>query len=148
MVGMTDFEAVDWLFSAFGGYIYTYQYSERRPIRRWMLAGAACQEFLKLILPYLKVKRAQAQVAIDFPFRGRCGRRGRTQEFIDQQEVAYWQLRRLKTSTKGPHNMPAPRIAFEEDGPQLSTVNAPCGLPFLSKGEESPAEDASEPKGL
>jgi hypothetical protein len=31
--------------------------------------------------------------------------------------------------------MPAPRIAFEEDGPQLPTISAPCGLPFLSKGE-------------
>ena len=29
--------------------------------------------------------------------------------------------------------MPAPRIAFEEDGPQLPTITAPSGLPFLGK---------------
>lgn len=150
LVGMTDFEAVDWLFTTFGGYIYTYQYSNRRPIRRWGKDGAACQEFLKLVLPYLKVKRDQAQAAIDFPFRGRCGRRGRTQEFIDQQAVVYQQLRDLKTSTKGRKQMPAPRIAFEEDGPQLPIVNATQGLPFLSGGGSGggSAPSNSAPEGL
>lgn len=41
--------------------------------------------------------------------------------------------------------MPAPRIAFEDNKPQLPIVSAPSGLPFLGGDTESPAEDAGEP---
>ena len=30
--------------------------------------------------------------------------------------------------------MPAPRVSEFQERPQLPTINAPCGLPFLSNG--------------
>lgn len=99
IVGMADPEAVDWLKGTFGGYIYGYDQkgAGKRPMHRWMLSGLRCQYFLKLLLPYLKVKRDQAEVAIGFPARPRSGRRGRPLEIIEQQEAAYWRLRELKS---------------------------------------------------
>ena len=45
--------------------------------------------------------------------------------------------------------MPAPRIAFEEDGPQLTIVTATQGLPFLSGGGAGgTAPSNSPPEGL
>ena len=43
--------------------------------------------------------------------------------------------------------MPQPPIAFEDDGPQLPTINAPGGLPFLSGGAaQQPASEISPPR--
>lgn len=97
-VAMSDFEAVDWLKHTFGGYIYDYPQLGKgdRLMRRWCLSGIRCQQFLKLVLPYLKVKRLQAAVVVNFPCRGRSGRRGRSQEVIDAQEHYYWLVRQLK----------------------------------------------------
>ena len=43
--------------------------------------------------------------------------------------------------------MPQPPVAFEEDGPQLPTIAAPAGLPFLQGGaSQQPASEISPPR--
>ncbi|GAI54865.1 unnamed protein product, partial [marine sediment metagenome] len=57
---------IRWLQMQFGGYI-THQYDERgnrKPLWQWRIAARKAAEFLKLILPYLYLKRSQAEIAI------------------------------------------------------------------------------------
>ena len=66
---------IQWLKMQFGGRIYLMKDSSRKPNARdgfrWRLISRQASEFLKLILPYLQIKRPQAELAIAYQKRRR-----------------------------------------------------------------------------
>ena len=60
-----------WFKIQFGGVVYPF--TPRNPKWKvtwhWALSGHKAQEFLKLLLPYLQMKRPQAELAIQFSIR-------------------------------------------------------------------------------
>ena len=66
--------------------------------RRVWYWTAACQQaahFLTLVLPYLAIKREQAEIALQFQATVEKGGRSYTQEKSEIREALYWRLRRL-----------------------------------------------------
>lgn len=68
-VGMTDLDAVKWLWKKWRGG-FTLIHDKRRQIYRplfyWNLSANKATSFLKQILPFLKVKYRQAKICIEF----------------------------------------------------------------------------------
>ena len=67
-VGMTDSLVPTWLWITFGGSLNEYQrhHVGWRSIWVWRICDRQAGEFLPQILPYLKVKREHAKLAIQF----------------------------------------------------------------------------------
>jgi hypothetical protein len=61
----TDKELVDWLLSTFGGHISHYSH-RKRLCWAWRVMGNEAKRFLQSILPYLRIKKEQASIAIAF----------------------------------------------------------------------------------
>lgn len=106
LTNMCDGEAIDYLKGVFGGNVfYTRNYSKdnsfRLPVFRWEITGKKAKEFLKRILPFLRIKKTQAQLAIRFQehvdsigfnkFKPLSGH-----EYKFREEV-YNEMKRLKT---------------------------------------------------
>lgn len=53
----------------FGGSIYSEKHFPRQTLWRWQCASKIAYEFLQIITPYLKLKRAQAEIALNFQRR-------------------------------------------------------------------------------
>ena len=67
-ISNTNVEILEWIQEIFGGYIYDKQKVKGRKQGyqiRWNRRNRV-KEILTLLLPYLKVKRAQAEVVIEF----------------------------------------------------------------------------------
>ena len=90
-VGSTDEWLPMWLKFAWGGYVYR---AERKLPRQtcwlWYISSRQAAEFLTLILPYLKLKREQAQIALRFQSRrrGYGGKQKPKGEFVLDQADA------------------------------------------------------------
>lgn len=68
-VGMCEKVALDFIVETTKiGHVHTEKaYHHRRPMFRWMARSRLdCLQFLKLIMPYLKVKKKQAELCIKF----------------------------------------------------------------------------------
>jgi len=69
---------VQWLKVTYGGYFYPSHYGDEeraknwKPQWQWAIAANKALVFLKLIYPYLRLKKPQAEVAIQFQ-EARCG---------------------------------------------------------------------------
>lgn len=65
-VRMVEREAIDLLDETFGGHVWTQKPSltRGRPLHVWDVSDAKAQHALTLLLPYLRVKRAQAENAL------------------------------------------------------------------------------------
>ena len=74
-VGNNNEWLVKWLQFAFGGYIGTHVSTlSRRPCFQWQLSANKAVEFLQAIMPYLRIKKPQAELAIQFQSkRNHCG---------------------------------------------------------------------------
>lgn len=57
-----------WLRERFGGWLYTYQprKANHKPPHRWCMSGADAVDFCRLIIPYLRLKREQAELLVAF----------------------------------------------------------------------------------
>lgn len=67
LVNQTDGEAVDFLRGCFGGSIYKTHFDKQRlAVYRWELRGNKASEFLKHIFSFLRIKKAQAELAQRF----------------------------------------------------------------------------------
>lgn len=65
-IGMTDREVVEYLASLGGSMRVETKRPPRLTLYRWrLLAQAETQEFLTAILPFMRVKRARAEIALD-----------------------------------------------------------------------------------
>jgi len=75
-LGNTNEQAVRWMQCYFGGSVYE-RYADidtRRTLWAWHLRGQQALGFLRIILPYLRIKKPQAELAIEFQVRQRLGR--------------------------------------------------------------------------
>lgn len=57
-----------------------------RPCHRWQAFGENARDIVRQILPYLKVKRAIAELVLTMPI---CSRNGRTADDIARQEAIF-----------------------------------------------------------
>jgi len=96
-IGNTDFSLLEWLRARFGGSIYSYSKSGngRKPIGQWHLDSRKAIPFLKAVLPYLVIKQAQAELALDFQV-GRVHTNRLTDEEDKLQVAQYLQMKKLK----------------------------------------------------
>lgn len=100
IVNQTDGRAIDFLYGTFGGNLYRRNTTgNRRPfLYRWELVGEKGCKFLKQILMFLKIKREQAEIAIQFQsirYKG-GGNRFTNQHDRDRCEELYQRLKNLK----------------------------------------------------
>lgn len=70
-VNNTNEWLIHWLYFNFGGSIYLQEHraNNRKPLWFWYLASRKAQKFIELILPYLQLKRPQAELALEFTKR-------------------------------------------------------------------------------
>lgn len=61
-VGMTDKDIIEWLQKSFGGNFYHRDNGQYKDLYQWKLANRTMKPFLDAIYPYLRVKKAQADV--------------------------------------------------------------------------------------
>lgn len=104
-MNMVDTEAIDFMKGVFGGSVYgplkTYG-KGFRPNYRWEITRKSALTFLKQILPFLRVKRVQAELGIRFQFNRitQDHKHGKYQPFsketIDRYDWYYREMRRLK----------------------------------------------------
>ena len=61
----TSKELIDWLYNTFGGHTYTTkQITSRKLQYRWVLRKLEIKKLLPLVLPYLKIKKEEAEQSI------------------------------------------------------------------------------------
>lgn len=78
-VSMGDSEATLWLKDTFGGSHHCFKplFRDNKPRFRWQMSATKASNFLCNLLPYLKVKKQQAELAIEFQAlknnQGYCG---------------------------------------------------------------------------
>lgn len=62
----TNKEVLDWLKDTFGGSICVHDKKSKSDTWTWQIYTKNAKKFLELIYPYLKIKRKQARLAIEF----------------------------------------------------------------------------------
>ena len=105
-VGMVDEIIPRWLQMAFGGYIHHRKRLDpkHRDVYTWSVGYNTATDFLKTILPFLKLKRPQAELAIKFQSErghsgGQAGKHGnafKTEQAKVVDEAEYILMRSLK----------------------------------------------------
>lgn len=89
-VAMTEQWVPTWLQFAFGGSVIYFKAKQENhnPYWQWNITSNKALEFLRLILPYLKIKRPHAELGISFQssaFRGSC-RKTDAQKAIEEAQ--------------------------------------------------------------
>jgi len=82
-VGNTNPWIAQFLEMNFGGHHYTKKFKNNptwKPCHYWKVTSKSAVEFLKIILPYLQIKKPQAELAITFQARKFTGTRNLTDE--------------------------------------------------------------------
>jgi hypothetical protein len=93
----TDERPLRRLQSVFGGSIYSKRQGDRRSCSVWQASGRKAARFLEVLLPYLVVKRAQAEAGLRlYDLRGPQGGRWNGHGDYAAQFVVVGELRRLK----------------------------------------------------
>ena len=67
---------------------------------KWQINGKKAIRVLKAILPYMMVKRDQAEAAIEFQETTKKHWRNMTEDDYTKQEEFYWLLKELKITSK------------------------------------------------
>uniref|UniRef100_A0A6M3L5I0 Homing endonuclease n=1 Tax=viral metagenome TaxID=1070528 RepID=A0A6M3L5I0_9ZZZZ len=77
-----------WLKMQFGGRVYTWKPYQKhwKPAYRWILEFNKATDFLQLVLPYLNLKRAHAEIAIAYQERRVMGKRTDNQKALDEAD--------------------------------------------------------------
>lgn len=71
---VTDRGVIEWLHRTFGGSTYFGKRPNRKPYYRWLISSKEGESFLRLIYPFLRIKRNQARLV--FAFRKTFGKPG------------------------------------------------------------------------
>ena len=97
-VGMCDIEAVQFIHQIFGGSMQSYKgsTSNRRVRHHWLIASRQAQTLLREVLPYLKTKSKQAELAIEFQDLFYKGRAKITDEDFKLRQGYVTKLKQLK----------------------------------------------------
>lgn len=104
----TDRELIDWLYDTFGGHIsdnsHSPSYKRQRPCWAWRVTTREAGRFLKSIYPYLRIKKNQAEIAIEFQehMSSFAGNKALSKETLEMREGYRSQLRAL---TLGEHSL-------------------------------------------
>jgi hypothetical protein len=83
IVCMTDIEAVKWLHNTLGGNLYTERSfcAKNKLIHSWVMRTAEANALLTALIPYLIVKRRQAQLLLEFSLTVKLmGKKGHSPE--------------------------------------------------------------------
>ena len=100
VVTQKDGKLVDWLFGNFGGSVSLHKKWERLDEKCWMhewtLNYQNASRFLKQILPFLIIKKKQAEIAIRFQDRLGYGKKLSEHE-LELREKFYQEIRSEKT---------------------------------------------------
>ena len=69
-VSCTDKILIDWIFDTFGGirHLYTHKQTpknSRKPVHGWQCSGDRLQHICEVVLPYLTIKKRQAEILIE-----------------------------------------------------------------------------------
>ena len=81
-----------WLKQIFGGEVYVENHKNRKSIYyKWMIMGSKAVDFLVIVTPHLKLKKAQALLALKFrkTVLPSTGSRGLRTEKIYQEQKSY-----------------------------------------------------------
>lgn len=70
-VANTDVEIMSWMFQMFGGALKAARIVDgqrfgRKPCYHWRLASSKAERFLLTLTPFLRIKRKQAELALEF----------------------------------------------------------------------------------
>ena len=94
---------VRWVHSEFGGCICEGKRLGRPPIWRWTITHKRAIAFIAKIVPYLKIKKAQGLVAIEFQ-KTKGWSCNKNEDYI-KHELRFWQdMRKLNTHTLATNN--------------------------------------------
>lgn len=92
-IGQKDGATMDWIQENFGGYIHKVR---RDGSYFWIVTGQAAFKVLERITPYLKYKKPQALLAVEF-YKGKIKRTKATQEAErKRKEIIYLKLKHQK----------------------------------------------------
>lgn len=83
-IGQKDGATMDWIKDNFGGHVH---HVKRDGSYQWIVSNQAAYKVLKRIEPYLKYKRPQAQMAIDFFEKRIAGKKVSPQELARREEI-------------------------------------------------------------
>jgi len=98
-VCQSDEHVINWFKSVFGGSVtHRKRNKNYREMWDWDLSCNKAKEFLKLVLPYLKVKKKQVEIVINFQENRKQTRGRKTRYDIDFEEAA---LNRLIEARNG-----------------------------------------------
>jgi len=99
IIGQADRNLITWLYKIFGGSVYTGK-GKYRPMHYWKLGATALDYVLSRCLPYLLVKKEQAEVGLEY----RATMTDRTitlpQQLIDRREELRLKLHKMKHGHK------------------------------------------------
>ena len=99
-IANTDKRMVDFVVNCYKGWITKPkpQKSHYKQLYAWFIGGDRMKEFLKDILPYLIVKRKQAEIVLAFPcYKFGLSKRktSRTKEEIEEQDSLWKRIKEL-----------------------------------------------------
>jgi len=79
----------DWLETTFGGFVWSTnpRSSNRSTMLHWTASGNRCQQLLKMVLPYLKVKKPQAELALLMNFNPYGGASRWYSTYTEEEEL-------------------------------------------------------------
>lgn len=97
-IGNTDSEIIQYLFSKFGGSMYKRKKTRKnwRVFQYWRICDRHASAFLKMIYPYLRIKRKQAEIIIKFRNEVRHSGTMLSPEILQKRETYRKQLASLK----------------------------------------------------
>ncbi len=108
-VGNTNRAVIEWLRETFNGGISTqYLTGPKKPCHHWIAGGPTAAKFLKQILPYLKLKRKQAELGLQLQDRIKQWPERQYRSLspgeISERETIYQQLKILNGKGKAAFN--------------------------------------------
>lgn len=101
-ITLTDKNVIDWFASTFGGSVYEFPSKSRqdkgwKKTWQWSICANQANIFLKLILPYLKLKKEEAKICIKFQ-EHKVGNRfcKRSQDYLKFENDCYSKLKEVR----------------------------------------------------
>jgi hypothetical protein len=95
-ISITDEPIMDWFQELFGGYVMFRQRTRAQDYWQWVVTSNNAYNFLETMEPYLRLKKQQAQIGIEFTkFRKENAALNKTQEYWDKNFEYYEGVRKL-----------------------------------------------------
>jgi len=98
IVSNTDKRLSDFLLDLCGGWVATVTKTQKechKPSYHWKITGDNMRRLLKDIIPYLRIKKEQARIVLQFPSYKGNGHKARTQEELKGQEDLWLRMKQL-----------------------------------------------------